>query len=159
MFSNYIRNVPIEDGQIMVLFDATSLYRNIPITGTPNIIKDNVNNDDQFARKTAIPQYKFLDLVNLVLATTWYTFNSQFYQETDGVAMRGPALSTTAEIYTQVHERTAISTALHHPKVWERFVEGVYSILKVHTWKTFSITSTIFIKILSSLWRRKIIEN
>ena len=70
MFSNYIRNVPIEDGQIMVLFDATSLYRNIPITGTPNIIKDNVNNDDQFARKTAIPQYKFVDLVNLVLATT-----------------------------------------------------------------------------------------
>ena len=117
----------------MVSFDATSLYRNIPITGTLNIIKDNVNNDDQFARKTAIPQYKFVDLVNRVLATTWYTFNFQFYQETDGVAMRGSASSATAEIYTQVLERTAISTALHHPKVWEKFVEGVYSILKVHT--------------------------
>ena len=31
--------------------------------------------------------------------------------------------------------------------------------LNVRTWKTFSITSTIFIKILSLLWRTKIMEN
>lgn len=30
---------------------------------------------------------KFVDLVHLVLTITWYTFNSWFYQETDGVAM------------------------------------------------------------------------
>ena len=29
-FSNYIRNVPIEDDEIMVSFDITSLYMNIP---------------------------------------------------------------------------------------------------------------------------------
>ena len=97
----------------------TSLYTNIPIIDTLNIIKDYVNNDDQFARKTAIPQNKFLDLVHLVLTTTWYTFNSQFYQQTDGLAMGGPAFSTTAEIYMQAYERTAITTALHPPKVWE----------------------------------------
>ena len=45
-----------------------------------NIIKDYVN-DDQFTRKTAIPPDKFLDLINLVLTTTWYTFNPQFYQQ------------------------------------------------------------------------------
>ena len=86
-FSNYIRNVPIEDDEIMVSFDVTSLYTNIPIIDTLNIIKDYVNSDDQFIRKTAIPQDKFLDLVHLVLTTTWYPFNSQFYQQTDGVAI------------------------------------------------------------------------
>ena len=135
----------------MVSFDVTSLYTNIPIIDTLYIIKDYVNNDDQFTRKTAIPQDKFLDLVHLVLTTTWYTFNSQFYQQTDGVAMGGPASSTTAEIYMQAYERTAITMALHPPKVWERSVDDVYSIL-------FSITSTI-IKILSLLWRKKVIEN
>ena len=69
-FSNYIRNVRIEDDEIMVSFDVTSLYTNIPIIETLNIIKDCVNNNDQFTRKTAIPQDKFLDLVNLVLTTT-----------------------------------------------------------------------------------------
>ena len=118
-FSNYIRNGPIEDDEIMVSFDITSLYTNIPIIDRLTIIKDYVNNDDQFTRKKAIPQDKFLDLIHLVLTTTWYTSNSQFYQQTDGVAMRGPASSTTAEIYMQAYERTAITTPLHHPKVWE----------------------------------------
>ena len=75
-FSNDIRNVSIEDDEIMVSFDVTSLNTNIPIIDTLNIIKDYVNNDDQFTRKTAIPQDKFLDLVHLVLTTTCYTFNS-----------------------------------------------------------------------------------
>ena len=44
--------------------------------------------------------------------------------------MGGPASSTTAEIYMQAHESTAISAALHPPKVWERFVDDVYSIIK-----------------------------
>ena len=103
----------------MVSFDVTSLYTNIPIINTLNIIKDYVNNGDQFTRKTAIPQDKFLDLVHLVLTTTWYAFNSQFYQQADGVAMGGPASSTAPDIYMRAHERTAINTALHSPKVWE----------------------------------------
>ena len=117
-FSNYIRNVSIEDDEIMVSFDVTSLYTNIPIIDTLNIIKDYVNNDDQFTRKTATPQDKFLDLVHLVLTTTWYIFNSQFYQQTDGVTMGGPASSTIAEIYMQAYEHTATTMALHPPKVW-----------------------------------------
>ena len=44
--------------------------------------------------------------------------------------MGGPSSSTTAEIYMQAHESTAISTAVHSPKVWERFVDDVYSIIK-----------------------------
>ena len=63
MFSNYIRKVLIEDNEIMVSFDITSLYTNIPIIDMLNIIKDYVNNDNQFTRKTAVPQDKFLDLV------------------------------------------------------------------------------------------------
>ena len=36
-FTNYIRNVPIEDGEIMVSFDVTFLYTNIPIIDALNI--------------------------------------------------------------------------------------------------------------------------
>ena len=42
-FSNYMGNVPIEDDGIMVSFDVTSLYRNIPIIDMLNIINDYVN--------------------------------------------------------------------------------------------------------------------
>ena len=58
-FSNYIGNVPIKDDEIVVSYNVTSLCTNIPRIDTLNIIKDYVNNDDQFTRKTAIPQDKF----------------------------------------------------------------------------------------------------
>ena len=87
-------------------------YKNISIIDTLNIIKDYVHNDHQFTRKKVILQEKFLELVNLVSATTWYTFNSQFYQQTAGVTKGGPA-----EVYMQDHEETAIFTTLHLPKV------------------------------------------
>ena len=67
-----------------------------------------------------IPQNKFLELVNLVLKTNWYTFGSEFYQQTDDVAMRGLASSATAEIYKQTFEQTAMSTTLQASKVWEK---------------------------------------
>ena len=102
---------------IVVSFDVISLYTNIPRIDSLNIIKNYVNNDDQFTRKTAIPQDKFLDLVHLVLTTSWYTFNSQFCQKPDGLAMGGPASSTTAEIYLQSYDRSAITTVIDPPKV------------------------------------------
>ena len=82
----------------MVSFDVISLYTNNTLIDALNIIKDCINNGHQFARKTAIPQAMYLDLVNLVLTTTWYNFSSHFYQQTDGIAMGSPVSPNTAEI-------------------------------------------------------------
>ena len=59
MSFNYIRNVRIEYDEIMVSFDVFSWYTNIPKNDMVNIIKYYANNDDQFTRKTTIPQDKF----------------------------------------------------------------------------------------------------
>ena len=44
--------------------------------------------------------------------------------------MRGATFSNPEETYMQSQEQTAISTALNSSKVWEKFVDDVYSILK-----------------------------
>ena len=129
-FSNFNRNFHIEDDEIMVSLDVTSLYTNFPRIDTLNIIKYMLIMMINLLGKGLYLKTSFL--VYLVLTTTWYTFNSQSYQQTDGVTMIGPASSTTAEIYMQAYERTPITSALHPPKVWEQFVDDVYYILNVH---------------------------
>ena len=47
---------PIEDDEIMASSYVISLYTNIATIDMLNIIKDYVNNDDQFTRKMAISQ-------------------------------------------------------------------------------------------------------
>lgn len=59
-FSNYIKNVPIEDDEVMVSFDDISLYMNISIIKTLNIVKDYVYNNDLFMIKMASLNAKFL---------------------------------------------------------------------------------------------------
>ena len=44
--------------------------------------------------------------------------------------MGGPGYSITAETLMQTQEQTAVSTVLHPARVWERFADGVFSILK-----------------------------
>ena len=136
-FSNYIRNAPINNDEIRVSFDVSSLYTTIHMINTLNTIKDYAYNDVQFTRKMAILQDKFLDLVKVVLRTNWYALNPHFNQKTDGVAIRGPASSTTAKTYMQAHGQTALSRALHPPKLWGGFVYVVYSILKRTLLKNF----------------------
>ena len=43
--------------------------------------------------------------------------------------MGGSVSSTTAKTYIQAHKQTAISTALHPPKVWGRFADDACFIL------------------------------
>ena len=54
--------------------------------------------------------------------------------------MEGPASSTTAKLYMQAQEQTAMSATPHTPKIWKRFVDDVYSILKRTNLKNFSVT-------------------
>ena len=58
--------------------------------------------------------------------------------------MEGVTSSTTAELYILAHEQTAISTVLQPPKVWERFADDIYFIIKR--------TDLNRIKTLSLLW-------
>ena len=51
--------------------------------------------------------------------------------------MGRPASSIAAKIHIQAIERTAISTALHPPKFWKQFLDGVYPILKHTHWEYF----------------------
>ena len=59
-----------------------------------------------------------------------FKFNGDFYQQTDGAAMGGPTSAIVSEIYMQSLKITAITTADHLPKVWERDVDDVFSIAR-----------------------------
>ena len=108
----------------MVSFDVESLYTNIRITDALLVIKDLLNNDNTLQDRTNLLLLEFL------LCTTYFIFNGEFHQRTDGVAMGGPASSIVAEIYMISIETTAITTADTPPRIWERHVDDVFSILR-----------------------------
>ena len=69
--------------------------------------------------------------------------------------MAGPASSATAETYMQAHERTTILTLYTLQKFGNKLLLMLILFLNVCPWKTFSISSTIFIKIINLPSRRR----
>ena len=53
----------MEDDKMIVSFDVIFLYKNIPVNDTLNIIKNSVNNGDQFTKKKPIPKGKLSFLI------------------------------------------------------------------------------------------------
>ena len=128
-FSVFICQQKIEPDEIMVSFDVTSLYETIPIDQALFIIRDLVEHDEKLADRTLLSQGQILDLLDILLCTTYFKFNVDFYQQTDGAAMGGPTSAIVSEICTQSLETTAITAADHPPKVWKRHVDDVFSIV------------------------------
>ena len=128
-FSTFICQQKIEPDEIMVSFDVTSLYTTMPIDQALLIIKDLPEHDDKSADKTLLAPRQIFDLLYILLRTTYFKFNGDFYQQTDGAAMGGPTSAIVSKIYMQSLETTAITTEDHPPKVWERHVDDVFSIV------------------------------
>ena len=87
--SKYIRNESVADDEMMVSFDVTSLYTNVPIKDTLIIVKDLLVNDPDLQTKTNIPAEDLLEITELLLTKTCFQFNGKFLKQTDGVAMGG----------------------------------------------------------------------
>ena len=110
----------------MVCVDVTSLYTTISIDQALLIVKDLLEHDDKLAARTLLSPRQIVDLLDILLRTTYFKFNGVFFHQRDGAAVGGPTSPIVPEIYMQ----SAITTADHLPKVWERHVDDVFSIVR-----------------------------
>jgi hypothetical protein len=66
-----------------------------------------------------------LDLFRHALTSTYFCFNGQYYEQTDGVAMGSPVI---ANFYMEESEKKAIEQATHKPTCWYRYVDDTFVI-------------------------------
>jgi hypothetical protein len=86
----------------MVSFDVISLFTNVPIGDSLNLLSKYFEKDT-------------LTLFKHALTSTYFCFDGQFYEQTDGVAMGSPLSPVIANFYMEDFEKTAIEQATHKP--------------------------------------------
>jgi hypothetical protein len=82
----------------MVSFDIVSLFTRMPI-------KDTVDLLGRFFEEDVLGPFRH------VLTTSYFTFNGQFYGQTDGVAMGSPFSPIIASFYMEYLEKGALESA------------------------------------------------
>ena len=91
-FVNEVHELVINNGDILVSYDVSSLFTNVPLKETIQLLADKAFINNWFNETYHLNLNK-LDLVDLLRAATkdqLFTFNGQLYEQTDGVAMGSP---------------------------------------------------------------------
>ena len=91
-FVDEIQGLKINNGELLVSYDVTSLFTNVPLDETIQILADKAFADDWFNQTTKLNLTK-ADLVDLLKAATknqLFQFDRSLYEQIDGVAMGSP---------------------------------------------------------------------
>ena len=128
-FVKYIQKQKISDGYKMVSFDVASLFTNVPLEETIEIISKRIYINKEIT--TDIPKQEMKELLILCTKHLHFTFNNETYIQVDGVAMGSPLVLLLANIFIVELETSIIPKLSNKVKLWKRFVDDTYCLARL----------------------------
>ncbi|CAF4574610.1 unnamed protein product [Rotaria sp. Silwood2] len=118
----------------MISFDIESLFTNIPVNETIDIICDKLYCRDPKLRPF-IPEYYFRQLIEFATRRTHFLFNNKYYDQSDGVSMGTPLAAIFAEVFMAHFEETYLPILLNQIDskllAWRRYVDDTFVIAQM----------------------------
>ena len=121
-FLNIIKTIEIEEEDLLVTVDVSSLYTNIRhqdgITALKHWLIEN---------GTPIEKAEFIGvLAKLVLTSNYFTFNGKIYLQKQGTAMGTRMAPNYAIIFMHSVEEEIMKNTKLKPRIWRRFIDDVF---------------------------------
>ena len=102
-------------GYSLVSFDVVSLFTNVPLNKTIDIILRHIYDDKEL--QTKIPRKDLKELFILCTKHVYFTFNNETYIQTDGVAMCSPLGSILRHFHGRLRKNSSPNTHKPHPRL------------------------------------------
>ena len=112
----------------MVSFVVVSLFTNVPVDETCNIIREKLLEDTNLHERTQLSVVEIVDLLKLCLSTTCFQWRDDFYEQTSGAAMGSPLSPVLANIFMEHFEQNALTNSALVPKLWKRYVDDIFAV-------------------------------
>ena len=114
----------VETDQILVSYDVSSLFTNVPLEETISILVDKAFENDWFNKthNLKLQKHQLTELLEIATANQLFQFNGDLYQQKDGVAMGSPLGPLLANVFmchieSKLEERNLI------PSLYRRYVD------------------------------------
>ena len=114
----------LEDTDILVTWDVTALYTNIP----HNEGIDSLNRKLEEANTPPLEKLFILRLAHLVLTRNYFRFNNKIYLQKQGTAMGTRMAPNYANIFMGNLEEQLLARSPRKPKLWLRFIDDIFFI-------------------------------
>ena len=129
-FVEQVKHITLAPGECLSSYDVSALFTSVPIDPALKIIKDLLVKDPTLKDRTAIGIDDIILQLEFCLKNTYFSFQGQFFEQVEHAAMGSPVGPIVANLYMEHLEQKAVSTALHPPRFWHRYVDDTFVIHK-----------------------------
>ena len=122
-FVEVMAGVKLSPDELLVSFDVSSLFTNVPIQEAVDVICKRLQDDETLNERTALQPNSIAGLLQLCLQSTYFCFNGKVYEQREGAAMGSPVSAVVANLYMEHVEQLALECAPSRPRLWKRCVD------------------------------------
>ena len=115
----------------MVSFDVKSLFKNVPLNSTIDIILKRIYEKNELV--TSVTKNETKEMLILCTKNVHFTFESRTYVQTDGVAMASPLGLVLADIVMIELENSLLPKLTKYITFWKRYLDDTISFVKIST--------------------------
>lgn len=127
-FIDKLRGNMIGDSEKLVSFDVSSLFTNVPLDFTIDLILDKIYREKII--KTNLKEFQFRELLELCTKNMHFSFNSNIYRQVDGVAMGSPLGPVLANIFMVHLENNLVPSLSEVMSLWYRYVDDTLTFIQ-----------------------------
>ena len=123
-FADEIRSSPMNEEDILVSYDVTALFTNVPLSETIDILVDKAFTNDWFNQTydLNLEKEELTQLLEVATTNQLFQFNGQLYEQTDGVAMGSPLGPLMANVF-MCHLEDKLARDGMVPSLYKRYVD------------------------------------
>ena len=131
-FIEKLKSFVFKTGDVLVSFDVVSLFTNVPLSETIELITDFLYSHKSKVRPP-LPKSNFKKL--LTCATSGlFMYKDKVYQQTDGVTMGNPLGPTLANFFmANIESKIFESPSCDHPRFYVRYVDDIFAVFSFDT--------------------------
>ena len=129
-FVREMADVTLAQDELLVSFDVSSLFTNVPVSEAVEVIWGMLRNVQELSKRTKLDADNVASLLSLCLKSTYFRYNGNYYEQREGAAMGSPVSAVVANLYMEHFEQIALGTAKNRPRIWKRYVDDTFCIVK-----------------------------
>ena len=118
-FAEAVRSIKVQDDEMMVSFDVTSLFTNVPVDESINVIRNKLQYDETLEDRTPLSPDRVAELLEVCLKSTYFSYNGNFYEQQERAALGSPDSATVANLYMDIFEDIALESSPIRRRLWK----------------------------------------
>ena len=127
-FVGKVNKVTLQPGECLSSYDVTAVFITVPVEPALDTIRELLEQVSTLKERTVLPVKVIILLLGFCLHSSYFSFQEQFYEQVEGVAMGSPVSLMVANLFMEYLKQKTQGTATNPPRLWLRYVGDTFVI-------------------------------